>query len=204
MTRRWHRNNTEEKLPVRNNEVSPMRSLYSGIAFLFLLKVAHSQIHLSTTTSATVPGLWMHKTASRFRTDGERELSQIYLFNKARRFVKLAQTDFLPAAIHLSAILTPKLLISLNLSPSVTILDWLFLFWCSNSPFASLWHLSIDSLTHAARWQTDLYMRDTRYPVNEYGWSRPSVHLPLGLTDTECWQREAGKNLKMSLMWIKL
>lgn len=128
---------------------------------------------------------------SRFRTDRERDPSWIFLFNKAKRFVKLAQTDSLPAAIHLSAILTPKLLIPLNLSPSVTILDLLLLFGCSNSPFSSLWHIFIDSLTHGACWQTDLYMRDMRYPVNEYGWSRPSVHLPLGLTDTAHWQQSA-------------
>lgn len=40
----------------------------------------------------------------------------------------------------------------------------------------SLWHLFLVSLTHAAFWQT----RDGRHPENEYGWARPSVHLPFG------------------------
>ena len=104
------------------------------------------------------------------------------LFNEAKRFVNPAQSDFLPAAIHLSAILTPKLLISLNLSPSVTILDRLLMSGCSNTPsflgfLPSLTPFHGLTLTRAACWQTDPHMRDGRYPVNEYGWSCPSATL---------------------------
>lgn len=65
----------------------------------------------------------------------KRELSWIFLLNKAKRFVNLAKSDFLPAAIHLSAILTPKLLISLLFSPSVTVLDSFLMSGYSNIPF---------------------------------------------------------------------
>lgn len=146
---------------------------------------------MSQCESLSVVCYEVYKSKRRTKTAGgrgkKRELSWIFLLNKAKRFVNLAKSDFLPAAIHLSAILTPKLLISLIFSPSVTVLDSFLMSGYSNIPFFFL-HLSIDSLTHAACWQTDLHMWDMRYPVNEYGWSRPSVHLPLAFTDTECWQ----------------
>ena len=53
-------------------------------------------------------------------------------------------------------------------------------------------------------WQTDLCMRDMRYPMNEYEWSRPSLHLPLGHADNSrltalSAQWESGETLKMHL-----
>lgn len=80
-------------------------------------------------------------------------------------------------------------------TPTANILQFISLsdFWTDRSRLDvqtdhlfPLWHLCIDSSTHAAHWQTDLYMRDTRYPLNEYGWSCPSVHLPPSFTSTEC------------------
>lgn len=116
------------------------------------------------------------RTASRVRTDKERELSWIFRFNKAKRFVNLAQSDFLPAAIHLSAILTPKLLISLNLSPSVTILDWLLMFGCSNCPFFPLFSLTpFHWLTNSCCLLTDRSLHERHEVSCEWIWMESSI-----------------------------
>lgn len=177
-----------------------MRRLLSKVFIckvIFLLKAAHLQIHLSATTLLAYSAVHLNALNSEWltvETDGKACCHESSCLTKPKRFVRLAQTDFLPAAMHLSAILTPLLLISHSSSPSVTILDQLVLFGCSNSPIPSPWQLFTDSLT-------DRSPHERQEVLCEWIWMEPSI-CPSAIRPRWRWMLTArGERLKRIWKW---
>ena len=195
MTRRWHRNKYWRKASWRKiNEASSMQSLYLQRRFPFWMLPIHKFTFLLLLLPAAA--LSIYSADCTFECNKQRVvncwdrrksvLSWIFLFNKAKKICK-AGTDWFPACCH--APVSHFDTSAANIPQFISFSDD---FWTSYSclDVQTVLFLLPDTFS-LTRWQTDLCTRDKRYCVNEYGWSRPSVHLPLGLADAECWQRSA-------------